>query len=245
MGIWARLRRLWIVLFGSVAWDAPKWARAVGGKAKAGGGGRRRTRAPPPAPSRASWPCRPGWLLRAAVVEEPAPPYRDAGDRDRARRHPHRGQRASPYAAVIDFGGRPRRLKNVGKKSRPASSSRPRSRAPGVGERRRLSSTPRSDWPVGQEYTVRLAEGGPGRARTSLLDYAADVHHRAVQACGRRRAQFYQDPVDANLKKVVATLVHPSRRPRAVREARGAAASSRRDKEDKEADYKCTSATTS
>ena len=35
--VWAFVRKVWVVLFGTMSWQAPPWARAVGGRAQKGG----------------------------------------------------------------------------------------------------------------------------------------------------------------------------------------------------------------
>lgn len=77
------------------------------------------------------------------------------------------------------------------------------------GTDRELVFTPSDDWPIDADLRVRLAREllAPG---VQLEDYSFDVKTPAFSA-QISESQFYQDPQDPNLKKLVATLTfsHP------------------------------------
>lgn len=63
---------------------------------------------------------------------------------------------------------------------------------------------PDGDWPVGQRYAVELQRGAVRdglRLESTRLDFAS-----APFTAGFDKAEFYQDPVDARARRVVATL---------------------------------------
>jgi uncharacterized protein YfaS (alpha-2-macroglobulin family) len=68
-----------------------------------------------------------------------------------------------------------------------------------------LQFTPKDDWPVDREFTVRFAKKGFFAAQVLLEDYEAEVRSQPFTA-SITESQFYQDPTDPNLKKLVATL---------------------------------------
>ncbi|WP_081413108.1 alpha-2-macroglobulin [Chitinilyticum aquatile] len=70
---------------------------------------------------------------------------------------------------------------------------------------RRLVFTPKSDWPVDETFTVDIARSGALKADVKLADYAPEFHSAAFTA-KLVEARFYQDPQDANLKKLVAQI---------------------------------------
>lgn len=74
-----------------------------------------------------------------------------------------------------------------------------------------LSFQPKSDWPVGQEFTVTIPKKGFVAAHILLADYRVTFTTAAFQG-EVSAAEFYQDPTDPNLKKVVATVkfTHPA-----------------------------------
>ena len=75
---------------------------------------------------------------------------------------------------------------------------------------KQLSFTPKTDWPVGQEFTVTLYKKGFVAEHIRLKEYEFKFKTEPFSA-SISDAEFYQDPVDPNLKKVVATLTfsHP------------------------------------
>ncbi len=69
---------------------------------------------------------------------------------------------------------------------------------------------PKGDWPVGQHFTARLGKRGLIESRILLDSYAVEFDSAAF-AVEVSDKQFYQDPVDPTLKKVVVTyrFSHP------------------------------------
>jgi uncharacterized protein YfaS (alpha-2-macroglobulin family) len=68
-----------------------------------------------------------------------------------------------------------------------------------------LRFTPKNDWPVDGAFTVRLARKGLLASQVELEDYTVRFRSRPFEAV-IGNSQFYQDPVDPNLKKLVATV---------------------------------------
>jgi len=75
---------------------------------------------------------------------------------------------------------------------------------------RELTFTPKPDWPIGQALLVRLAKKGLVASHVRLARYDAPFTTPAFEA-RISEAQFYQDPVNPAMKKVVATFAfsHP------------------------------------
>ncbi len=73
-----------------------------------------------------------------------------------------------------------------------------------------LTFLPKVDWPVGQAYTVHLAKHGLVTDKVQLESYAPEFAS-APFTVEVVRKEFYQDPVDPTLKKVVLTygFSHP------------------------------------
>src|ERR1035441_7904348 len=68
-----------------------------------------------------------------------------------------------------------------------------------------LQFTPKGDWPVDATFTVRFAKKGLFAREVLLEDYSTDFKSQPFSA-KLARAEFYQDPRDPNLKKLVATV---------------------------------------
>ena len=68
-----------------------------------------------------------------------------------------------------------------------------------------LQFTPKDDWPVDREFTVRFARKGFFAPEVQLEDYEPEVRSQPFTA-SISESQFYQDPRDPNLKKLVAAL---------------------------------------
>ena len=75
---------------------------------------------------------------------------------------------------------------------------------------KQLKFTPKNDWPIDGDFTVRLARKGVLAAGVELEDYKLPFHSQPFSA-KISESQFYQDPTDPNLKKLVATVAftHP------------------------------------
>jgi uncharacterized protein YfaS (alpha-2-macroglobulin family) len=73
-----------------------------------------------------------------------------------------------------------------------------------------LRFTPKSDWPVNATFTVRFAQKGFFARGVLLEDYSTDFKTQPFSA-KIANSQFYQDPTDPNMKKVVVTVsfTHP------------------------------------
>ena len=75
---------------------------------------------------------------------------------------------------------------------------------------RELELHPHDDWPVGQKFSVRLDRKGLVASHIKLAKY--DFEFSTAPFVARlHQAEFYQDPVDPNLKKIVSefTFTHP------------------------------------
>jgi uncharacterized protein YfaS (alpha-2-macroglobulin family) len=70
---------------------------------------------------------------------------------------------------------------------------------------RELQFTPTSDWPVGKSFTVKLSKRDLLATEVTLEDYSFEFESQPFSA-RIANGQFYQDPVDPNLKKLVATV---------------------------------------
>ena len=75
---------------------------------------------------------------------------------------------------------------------------------------RELELRPREDWPVGQKFSVRFERKGLLADHIKLAKYDFDFS-TAPFIAHLRQAEFYQDPVDPNLKKIVSefSFSHP------------------------------------
>ncbi len=73
-----------------------------------------------------------------------------------------------------------------------------------------LLFTPKDDWPVDVEFSVRLARSGVLSAQARLRQYTFKFRSQPF-AARIADSQFYQDPQDPNMKKLVATVAftHP------------------------------------
>ncbi len=75
-----------------------------------------------------------------------------------------------------------------------------------------LQFTPRDDWPVDGRFTVRFVKNGLFANQVVLENYRFTFKSQPFSA-SIADSQFYQDPRDPNLKKLVATReIHPSGR---------------------------------
>lgn len=139
---------------------------------------------------------------------------------------------------VLEFDGSSAPLKDDGKKITAGIEMSPKIDGVWKWESdRRLTFTPKNDWPIGQEYTVRLAKNGLVAPHINLSGYALTF---VTAAFGVRtsESEFHQDPADANLKKVVATFVFTHPVDQAQFEKRLRLRLVPTDKQVKEADYR-------
>src|SRR4029077_19431070 len=65
--------------------------------------------------------------------------------------------------------------------------------------------TPKDDWPVDGAFSVRLASKGLLAKQVELAEYTFKFRSQPFSA-SISESQFYQDPRDPNLKKLVATV---------------------------------------
>ena len=68
-----------------------------------------------------------------------------------------------------------------------------------------LSFSPKDDWPIDKEFTVTFGRKGFFAREVRLEDYRFDFRSQPF-AAKIAQSQFYQDPRDPNLKKLVATV---------------------------------------
>jgi len=68
-----------------------------------------------------------------------------------------------------------------------------------------LQFTPRDDWPIDTAFTVRLNKKGFVADQVVLKRYTFTFRSQPFST-RFIQSQFYQDPIDLNLKKVVATV---------------------------------------
>ena len=68
-----------------------------------------------------------------------------------------------------------------------------------------LKFTPKDDWPIDKEFTVSFGKKGFFAGGVLLEDYRFDFRSQPFSA-KIAQSQFYQDPRDPNLKKLVATI---------------------------------------
>jgi alpha-2-macroglobulin len=73
-----------------------------------------------------------------------------------------------------------------------------------------LQFTPKADWPVDGAFTVKLSKKAMLAPQVELEDYSFKFRSQPFSA-RITESQFYQDPQDPNLKKIVATVTfsHP------------------------------------
>src|SRR5260370_42514937 len=68
-----------------------------------------------------------------------------------------------------------------------------------------LRFTPKTDWPVDGDFSIRLARRGFFAQGVELEEYKIGFRGPAFTAIVSE-SQFYQDPRNPNLKKLVATV---------------------------------------
>jgi uncharacterized protein YfaS (alpha-2-macroglobulin family) len=120
-------------------------------------------------------------------------------------------EKLKPHPALLEFDGSAAPLRNVEKIITAGIEISPKLDGIWKWESdRELSFTPKADWPVGQAYTVKLAKEGLVAPHVKLSTYKLEFQS-APFTIKLAEHEFYQDPVDADLKKVVATFTfsHP------------------------------------
>jgi alpha-2-macroglobulin len=121
------------------------------------------------------------------------------------------GEKATPRPLVVRFSSSAAPLKAVGNLVKKGIVVEPK--LDGVWKwtsDRELELRPREDWPVGQKLTVRFDRKGLVADHVKLSKYEVSFQ-TAPFAVKLREAEFYQDPTDPNLKKVVSefSFSHP------------------------------------
>lgn len=206
--LWRPLAWLCLRLFGRLDWQAPPWGRWVAGAARRG---RATVRARPRTAllallmlallAAAGWHGYRWWQAQPKPFEVSfkvtAPARTEIESEDAEAR--------KPKPAVIMFDHSVAPLAQVGKDAAAGVTLSPA--LAGVwhwNDDKTLSFTPKDDWPAGADYTarfskplfkpeVRLAED---EAKFSTAPFAATI----------TKAEFYQDPVNPTIKKVVVDL---------------------------------------
>jgi alpha-2-macroglobulin len=115
------------------------------------------------------------------------------------------------HPLVLAFGESAAQLKAVDKAIATGIEMSPK--MPGVwrwSSDREIEFAPKNDWPVDQEFSVSFAKKGFFAPGVRLADYRFRFRSAAFAAT-ISQSQFYQDPRDPNLKKLVATVTfsHP------------------------------------
>ena len=112
---------------------------------------------------------------------------------------------------LINFEGSAAPLNKVGKVVVPKIESQPKLEGTWNWESdRQLKFTPRADWPIGVEYRIELPKKGLVAGHVTLDSYSLSFKTAPFEA-SFTQTEFYQDPTDPKLKKVVATVsfTHP------------------------------------
>jgi|GEM_PF-3703794 len=121
------------------------------------------------------------------------------------------GDKVTPRSLVVRFSASVAPLRAVGTVVRKGISVDPKLDGTWKwSSDRELELRPREDWPVGQTFSVRFERKGLAASHVTLDKYGFEFSTPpfTVQL---REAEFYQDPVDPNLKKVVSewSFSHP------------------------------------
>lgn len=121
------------------------------------------------------------------------------------------GEKALPRPLVLRFSASAAPLKAVGNVVKKGITLEPK--LDGTWKwtsDRELELRPREDWPVGQKFTARLERKGLLADHVKLATYQVKFETAPFEV-KLRQAEFYQDPVDPNLKKVVSefSFSHP------------------------------------
>ncbi len=118
---------------------------------------------------------------------------------------------ARPFPLVLQFSASVAPLAEIGKPVKSGIEMTPRVEGAWRwdGDKRLLFS-PRADWPVGQDLKIKLAPRGLLRENIRLDEYSVTAKTAPFSAA-IAEVEFYQDPVDPDLKKVVAhfSFSHP------------------------------------
>jgi uncharacterized protein YfaS (alpha-2-macroglobulin family) len=210
-----RLGGMMAALFAAVfgAWTAPPWMRWLGGRLRAGASAtlaamRARPRACAAGAlalvllavggyaGRVWWTSRPQPVeVGFKVVNPPITDFANDG---------------KPHALVVTFSKSVAPLALVGKDIATGLVATPQVEGQWRwASDRQLEFTPKAEWPVGAQYTVRIDRGAV--APQVRLDAYEFTFASAAFEAKLRKAEFYQDPVNPTLKKAVFELAftHP------------------------------------
>ncbi|HWF10472.1 MAG TPA: MG2 domain-containing protein, partial [Bryobacteraceae bacterium] len=208
-GVWSGVRWLSQHLIGNWDWDPPAWLRWLTNRLKAG-----------------VQIVRSDWRIAAALAltivlavggyewyrHRPRPHYVSVTLTAPGRTEWNDNGRKAPHPLLIDFEEAAAPLKNIEK---PVPSGVTMS--PAIAgtwfwvSDHQLRFTPKDDWPIGADITIRLAKKGVLTRDARLEDYSLKFATAPFTA-KIASAEFYQDPRDPSLKKVVTTLEfsHPA-----------------------------------
>ncbi|MEO8133584.1 MAG: MG2 domain-containing protein, partial [Betaproteobacteria bacterium] len=193
-------------VFGSWSWEAPAWLRFCAIRIAAGiawlRGHPRATLALAAAAVGATaasyagwqwWEAQPKPMLVTFKVTEPGPLRLEDPD-------------AKPEPLVIEFDASVAPLKDVGKEVSAGIALEPRLDGKWQWDGDKvLRFSPKSEWPVGSEFTVTLDRGVTLAEQMRLTDYR--IRFRSASFTAKlTEAKFYQDPVDPAAKKVISTV---------------------------------------
>ncbi|HVK56956.1 MAG TPA: alpha-2-macroglobulin, partial [Burkholderiales bacterium] len=113
---------------------------------------------------------------------------------------------ARPDPLIVSFQGSVAPLANAGKEVTTDIEISPAIQGRWIWENdKELRFHPQTDWPVGQEFSVTMAKKGFVTDQVRLPEYSFKFQSAPFVAAFQS-SEFYQDPVDPNLKKAVFTI---------------------------------------
>ena len=201
--VWSGVRWISKHLIGQWDWDPPEWMSWLTSRIRAA------TR-----PLFADWRVTAAAILTVALAvggyewyrHRPRPHYIDVTITAPGLTEWDDNGRKPPQSLLVDFAESAAPLKNI-EKPVPAGVSL----SPSIAgtwfwvSDHQLRFTPKDDWPVGTRFTIRFGKKGFLTKNALLEDYSLPFSTAPFTA-KVSSAEFYQDPRDPNLKKVVTTL---------------------------------------
>jgi uncharacterized protein YfaS (alpha-2-macroglobulin family) len=208
MLVWRPLAWLCLRLFGRLDWQAPAWARWIGrGARRTGAAMRANPRGTAAVLALIALLAAGGWYGHAWWKAQPKPlevtfkvtaPPRTEIESEQA-------EARAPKPAVILFDHSVAQLSQVGKDVAASVTLSPALAGTWHwNDDKTLAFTPKDDWPAGAEYTVRFQKT-LFKPEARLAEYEAKFATAPFSA-KVTRAEFYQDPVNPTVKKVVIDL---------------------------------------